>query len=286
MNKQKFLRFCKLFRLKRILLNFIKKRLGSSIGILRNIFSFHPIYIVSYPKTGRTWLRLLIGKVYCEKYNLSDKDAIHLKEISRQYGPIPIMLTHDNSSWNKKLLKFYQMPTNKNKFIGAKVIFLIRDVRDTLVSCYFQASKRDNNFKGSLSDFIKSESFGIIKILTFYNIWYENRKKPKDFLLLRYEDIHKNPHNTLIKTLNFIGLKNVKKEIIDKAVNFANFNNMQKMERENFFNTDILKPTDITDKETYKVRRGIIGDHISYLNDKDFEYIERVITEMGNPFEK
>jgi len=35
--------------------------------------------------------------------------------------------------------------------------------------------------------------------LKFYNIWLENQHVPKEFLLIRYEDIHREPQKQLRK---------------------------------------------------------------------------------------
>src|SRR3990172_11645288 len=80
-----------------------------------------------------------------------------------------------------------------------KVIFLVQNVKDILVSFYFQVTKREGNYTGNISDFIRSDLYGIKKILTFYNIWHENRTVPKEFLRFRYEDMHKNPGEVLVK---------------------------------------------------------------------------------------
>jgi len=31
------------------------------------------VYIISYPKSGRAWLRMLLGKALCEQFSLGEK---------------------------------------------------------------------------------------------------------------------------------------------------------------------------------------------------------------------
>ena len=245
-------------------------------------------YIISFPKSGRTWLRILIGKTLCERFNLPEEIMLDTHKVTAAAGILRTQMTHDDSSiiGGYKYYRYNELSTDKRKYSKKKVIFLVRNVKDILVSFYFQVTKRENNYTGSISDFIRSDRYGIKKILTFYNIWHENRTVPKEFLLLRYEDMHKNPGEVLVKTIKFLGCDEVDNHIIKKAVEFASFTHMKKMEKDGFFKRDSMRAANINDDESYKVRRGIVGGYENYLSEGDIKYIDQIIKEMGQPFEQ
>jgi len=242
-------------------------------------------YIISFPKSGRTWLRILIGKSLTQKFNLPDEIMLDTYKVTSAAGILCTQMTHDNTS-EREEYKYYDLPKVKSKYRDKKVIFLVRNLKDVLVSHYFHVTRREGDYTDTISDFIRSDRYGIKKILTFYNIWHENKNVPKEFMLLRYEDMHKNPGEVLARIMEFLGCSGIDDKIMRQAVEFASFNNMKKMEREGFFKHDTMVPADINDDESYKVRRGIVRGYESYLSEEDSRYIYKVIKELGCPFEQ
>lgn len=240
-------------------------------------------YFISYHKSGRTWLRVLIGKALSEHYGFPDHQALMFGPITQRYGISVIGATHDGSAALDGR-KYWELDRDKSRFGEKKVIFLTRDVRDLIVSSYHALRKRDKVFEGSLGDFIRSDEFGVRRILQFYKIWADNRHVPKEFLLIRYEELHSDAQGQLRKVLDFIGAEHISEACIEAAVEFARFDNMKRMEQTDFFQTDLLRPKDPSDKNSFKVRRGLVGGYKDELSQDDIDYIDAVIAEMGNPF--
>ncbi|MCP5095937.1 MAG: sulfotransferase domain-containing protein [Chloroflexi bacterium] len=240
-------------------------------------------YIISYPKCGRTWLRLMMGKVICDHYNLSNQLMLHTYELTTKSRLLKTHFSHDYSSIRSGF-PYQYLPIEKSGYAQKKVLFLIREIKDVLVSSYFQATRRTGKFNGSLSKFIRSPQFGVKKVVSFYNSWYEQQDVPQAFLLLPYEDMIKNPDRSLIQVLSFIGLQDAPDPLIKTAVQFASFDNMQKMEKIGLFHDDKLRPAQENDQESYKVRKGKIGGHKAYLSQDDIAYIDTTIVKMGCPF--
>jgi hypothetical protein len=241
------------------------------------------VYIISYPKSGRTWLRVLIGKAICLTYRLPDEMMLDTHKLTTTAGLLRTHFVHDYSEILSGL-HYRRLPAHKGEYASKKVIFIVRDIKDTLVSSYFQATKRTYKFKGTISEFVRSETYGVKKIVAFYNVWYNNQTVPKDFLLLRYEDMHHNPAEALVKALRFMGLEPIEDRIVQEAVAFASFNNMKKMEAGGYFNDPKMRPGDAKDEESYKVRKGVVGGYTTYLSEEDIQYIDQAIEEMGCPF--
>ena len=68
-----------------------------------------------------------------------------------------------------------------------------------------------------------------------------------------------------------------------KAIEFTEFENMKKMEAEDRFKTNILRPGDPSDPDSFKVRRGKIGGYVHYFREGELPLLERSIADL-DPF--
>lgn len=239
-------------------------------------------FLISFPKCGRTWLRLMIGRVFQTHFSLNDANLLDLGQLAQFHPNIPkISVIHDDyPQWKKP----DDLTASKAEYKDKQAIFLVRDPRDVLVSSYFQKTKRRQAYQGSLSDYLHEEVGSFKAILRFYNIWAENRSVPQRFLLVRYEDIHADPCKELRRVIDFLGLPKVEDGIIAEAAQYASFENMRKMEEENAFNIGRLSPADRTDPESYKTRKGKVGGFTDYLNAAEIEYLNRTMAETLSDF--
>jgi hypothetical protein len=234
-------------------------------------------YIASYPKCGRTWLRLLIGRYLCLHANIDTRLALETQFISPKAGVLTTQFTHDGTE--AKDGKWKPIVTDKTSYAGKKVILLMRDPRDVAVSCYFQATKREKAYEGSVSDYIRDGEQGIRHYLDFLESWEGNTHVPDAFLLLRYRDIMADPARCLRDVLAFIGCKEVNEAYVQDAVEFSQFSNMRKMEETDYFASKKLKPGDANEPESYKVRRGKVGGYLDYLSQEDCNYLDDIINQ-------
>ena len=229
-------------------------------------FSAHKdVIVISYPKSGRTWLRIIL-----EKLN------------------ILIQYDHDETQLGKKIPPD-QLSGDKTLFRNNRIILLVRDPRDTVVSAYYQAIKRQKIYDKSISEFIRDEKFGIKKILKFHEIWNENQHIPKDFMLLRYEDMQKDIKGEIKRLVAFLNGSKINEQKIEKATEFGKFDNMHKMEQKGIFKKKykgILAPKDKNDKESYKTRKGKVGGFYEDFTKADLEYCNSLMKSMKNPFYK
>ena len=271
--------------------------------LLRQNSKPEEVYLISFPKTGRTWLSLMIGKAVELHFRLDNVNVLDLEDLAKTKNGIPkIVLIHDDAPhWKKP----HELETIKDFYKNNKVIFLVRDPRDVIVSLYFEKKKRlisyiekeKEAYRGSFEDerirpyeydlksYLYEEEGSFATLLEYYNIWEKNRYIPNDFLLVRYEDIHENPYKEVRKTLDFLDLGGVSDEAIIDAVAFASFKNMKKMEQENKFDSHRLSPANVTDQESFKTRRGKIGGFNDYLTPDEIEYLnEKMNTTLSGLF--
>jgi hypothetical protein len=241
------------------------------------------LIIISYPKCGRTWLRVLLGKVLCIHYGFDEEYLVNTYLLTELAGLRRLEYGHDATDLALKK-KWWENEADKSGYRDIDVIFLIRDPKDVLVSSFFHATKRNQAFDGTLGEFIRSDEFGIRKILVFWQTWLASQTVPRSFELLRYEELHRDPFGTVRFILERIGANEISDSEVRAAVNFADFQNLKKLEREGWFEVPFLRPGDLDDEESYKVRRGVVGGYKDYLTKDDICYIDAVIDEVGLPF--
>ena len=254
------------------------------------------VYLISYPKCGRTWLRLMIGKTIANHYQLPEEEDILLLRWKERVHPQVehITVVHED----KPMLKTPQeLETSKSRYSGKKVIFLVRDPRDVIVSSYFELKHRSKLFGKDLQQrqkdivnddmqtFIFQERSGIDTIIRYYNIWANNRHIPKSFLLVRYEDLRSDPGKEIGRIMDFLELKTVDARAIQDAIEFASFDNMRKMEMDEKYKSEMLKPADRQDENTFKTRKGKVKGYLDYLSTQDIARLDQKIqTELSDFF--
>ncbi len=242
-------------------------------------------YLVSFPKSGRTWLRLLIGKVLSDHLGWPTERLFDTAELTRAAGLPALEPTHDHSSIIDGL-EFDRMPAAGDDYANSLVIFLARDIRDLMVSCYFQATRRLGLFSGSITEFVRSDRYGARKAITFYNLWHRRQEVSGNILLLRYEDMHADPSAQLGRVLAFLGMPEITSQSLDEAIEYGRFEHMKKLEQQGVFSNSPLLPGNKEDPESYKTRRGVVGGYEDYLSASDIDTIEAIVEEIGCPFQR
>ena len=240
--------------------------------------------IVSYPKCGRTWLRAMLSKYYVERYGLASGTLLDFANLHYLNREIPrIFLTHDviNNVLNR-IIPPEAITSDKSAFYKRNIVYLARDPRDVVVSMYFQRTRRDMNYTGSLQEFIHHDVGGLDTIIRFYNAWADSFPHIERRLLLKYEEMRADPFETLVKLFEFMGHA-PDLEIIRHSIDACRFERMKAMERDNQFSRSWLKAADVNDEESFKVRRGKIGGYTDYLDADEIGVMDNIIKTRLSP---
>ena len=146
--------------------------------------------IVSFPKSGRTWLRY----------------AAALEDIE-------LTFTHADHASNLEEMGF-NFKGIDSTLKGKPVIFLHRNPLDTAVSYFFQVLHKDcvpgrktwrkMKMYGRLpptriNDFVLHPQFGIELITTFNRAWLDYLQGAKGSVVFTYEQFHENPEKYFTK---------------------------------------------------------------------------------------
>lgn len=251
-------------------------------------FQKHDSFLISYPKCGRTWLRGMIGHCLAAHAGISDCSPLDLSALTvrMQDGPT-IDVSHDDCPHWKPV---DQICVDKSHYRGKRVLFLVRDPRDIVVSYYFEYTRRgskdfanDSGFNGTISDFIRHPIGGISNIVCFLNVWARNRTVPAAFALLTYEELHADTGAALAKCLGFLGIDLPDRRVLSESVAAFSFSNMQRLEGD-ASGTRRLRPGDPADPESFKVRRGKVSGYRDYLSENDTIYVNDVIAKELSDF--
>jgi hypothetical protein len=256
-----------------------RKRVAALVGA--RLFAWYrrrraDAMLVSFPKCGRTWLRLLVGRALQRQFELPpDADLLELHRLADLDRRVPsVFVTHDDDAhWKPP----EEVERDKRRHRGQRVILLVRDPRDVIVSLYFQKRDRRRAFAGSLDEFLADRVGGFESLLAFYDAWAGSLDVPHAVLVVRYEDLHDRPERELRRVLDFIGVTAVPDEVVAEAVAFASFDNMRRMEESDALDSSRLRPGRPGDVASYKTRRGVVGGYRDELTPEQIERLDRLM---------
>lgn len=231
------------------------------------------VFLLSFPKCGRTWLRVMLSRYLLQLDGKEQGDLVDIYTISKQAGLPVVTIDHEDCYFSIRDAHYKNLETNKTRYRDRKVAFLVRDPRDTMVSYHIYCTKRTGAFTGTMGEFLRHPRFGIDMYLRYLQIWEANRHVPKEFILLRYEDMKQRIADEFTRLLAFCGFP-IRPDLVRATVEFGSFSNMQKMEAKKEFTNNILRPGDANDTETFKVRKGKVGDYASYMTPEDIAFVE------------
>jgi hypothetical protein len=235
--------------------------------------------VVSFPKCGRTWLRMMLGTALSQHYGVTVRNLRRLTDADVDHPGLPrVLATHDDSPQAKPP---HRVMRSKRAYAGTKVVLLVRDPRDVVVSLYFHVTRRRRlPYDGDLIDFVRDRVGGLASLLAFYDAWAPHLTDD-NVLLVRYEDMHVDPHRELRRMLGFLGVIDVDDAVVQRAVDDASFDRLQRLERYGSASTRALRTPSADDPESYKVRRGKIGGYRDYLGAPDIAAIDAAIGRSG-----
>ena len=268
------------------------------------------IFLASYPKSGNTWLRSIIGNFYKfgKDFSLNDLKSIPLLSIKKHFDQFENKIYIENNElhfdWvseniiecqnllNTKsnhlnIFKTHSVRHKKftNETVNAGFIYIVRDPRDIVVSF--------KNFTGKDFDEIINEllfekklmigSNGIQELLSTWELnvqsWLNYSTVPR--LIIKYEDLQLKPKSIVLKIRDFLNkihkLKlNLNNHDIDQIIENTSFNNLKKLEDRSGF--------DEATKHSKFFRSGTSNQWKDILSKSQIKLIEKNLQSMMKYF--
>jgi hypothetical protein len=245
--------------------------------------------IVSFGKSGRTWMRVMISRLYQQQFALPEGSLIEFGNFHKAHRDIPkILFTHDN------YLRDYTGDGGaKTAYARKPVTLLVRHPADITMSQYFQWLHRMRPHKIELnqyperSDGVTPYHFmlgdsGLPKVNRWLNEWAAAIDLLPKTLIVRYEDLRKDTVTEFSRVADFLGAKATPAQIED-AVEWARFDNMRQREAEAASDSGRLQAADVDNPDSYKTRRAKVGGYADYFDDAQVEVIEQTIAAGLDP---
>jgi hypothetical protein len=194
-----------------------------------NRFTVFPddTFLVSYPKSGNTWVRFLLANL------IYPNEIVGFANINRLL-PAPGVVS-------KRFLKKLQRPRILKSHEPfdvrfRKVIYLVRDPRDVVISEYhFNLKKRYIDPEIPLEEFARRFIAGET---SSYGSWWEHaaswigpRHGNPAFLLVRYEDLLTDPFAETTKIARFLGI-DAAPDRLQSAIDRSSADRMRTLEKQ------------------------------------------------------
>lgn len=229
---------------------------------------------LSYPNSGRTWVRYFLSKYFEKKYSV---------EISIEFVPKWNPKEVPSIDFTHNFFDYFQHYNNDPYILDAKIldkkpiITMTRDPRDAAISFYNDKSHREKIYDGSLNDFLFSDVYGIDRQSKFVLAlldFYKNHTDKK--MLLTYENLSVNTKNEFYKLINFIDSP-VDEIAFKYALEESKFKNMQDKEKSLVGTVKSMQrlaaPTWDGEEQSLKMRKGKAKNYKSEISEESLNKI-------------
>ena len=187
--------------LRRLRRNVTKTSLRNPVIWLRH-FGTAPadVFLSSYPRSGNTWLRFLLCEI------LTGQQA-HFRLVNQV---LPEVGHHRSApqllQGGGRLVKSHECYRCEYK----KAIYLVRDIRDVILSAYAFETERGfvgREFSDYLIPFLRGRTNGFGSWQRHVRSWLDGDiAKTGDLLVIRFEDMRSDPERVLVSVVEFLGV--------------------------------------------------------------------------------
>ncbi len=230
---------------------------------------FKNIFLASYPKSGNTWIRAIIGNLYNfdNEFSLKTLKSIPLLSIKKNFKKFENKIYSDNNilhfDWvSQNIIECQKILNNKsnhlnifkthsvrhkkftNETVNAGFIYIVRDPRDIVVSFKnFSGKSLDETINHVVfNKNLSTKTHGAQELISTWDLhvqsWLNYNTVPR--LIIKYEDLKLNPKEIVLNIkefLNKIHKLNIdlSDQQIDQIIQNTNFNNLRTLENQNGF---------------------------------------------------
>ncbi|MBA3913628.1 MAG: sulfotransferase domain-containing protein [Acidobacteriales bacterium] len=239
-------------------------------GIDRN-----DVMVASYPRSGNTWLRFLLTRILTGKSAGFDSVNNVIAEIGIHHEALKLL------PGDGRLIKTHELyrPTYK------RAIYLVRDVRDVLLSQYSRENELGlvwwSDFDGYIDAFLQGTINGFGSWQEHIPQWLDSPlAKRGDMLMVMFADMRRDTQVTLERVVDFLGYK-VEPAVIAEAIADNTVERMRERE------SKAVKLHKSNNEEGRFVRQGAIMGWRNKFTDEQLERIEqyagKTMERMGFP---
>ncbi|MBF2000864.1 MAG: sulfotransferase domain-containing protein [Synechococcales cyanobacterium M58_A2018_015] len=199
------------------------------------------IFLVSYPRSGNTWMRILLAKLLYPQQDI--RSLVELQKFLPDIHFKHFTTRHFSASLPRIIKSHFPYRTNYRK-----VIYLVRNPHDSLPS-YHKYATNFMGYQGDLKAFIEDCLYGRIWPCSWkehVESWTIGRPETEMPLIIRYEDLVADTYTEVAKLCAYIGLS-LSDTAITQAIQFANKEKVKAITTdEDFFGVELMKNQFVT----------------------------------------
>lgn len=272
----------------------LDKPAGQNLGMHERPSGKPLIHCVSFPKSGRTWLEVMIARIVSRLTGEEQADVMrrHRHGGIRGSASADVMprLMFGHGHMNAVICREERLP--RDPYRSARVHLLVRDPRDVVVSHFYHMKYRDQRFDGTLDEFLRYPyqeadpngpvaRFGLMPILGYMNAWVRDREILSELFISSYEDLRADPPARLCDICAFCGIT-VDEDLIQDAVSYGSFEHMLALDKSGDLDPDF--PGVPVRPEARKVRKGQVGGYRQEMTAEQIEFADDLIDRHLDPF--
>lgn len=223
------------------------------------------ILLVSYPKTGNTWLRFFFMNLYNRKERVFEE--IGFKELDTYFLEIGHGRMRESFVY-KNQPRVIKTHKKAKPFLGKfsnRVVYMIRDPRDTMVS-FFNYTRNKDSISQDLSfhDFIRHQKFGLEPYFRHYKTW-----SPKIGHLVTYEALKGDKDKEFKSLVKGLFGDLYSEAEIEEAIYHSDFDQVKKSEKERGHSKEVYARKGVS-----FTRSGKTQQWKEYFSEADLSYYE------------
>jgi hypothetical protein len=219
------------------------------------------IYIIGYPKSGNTWLSYLVSYSLNMVYDDMNAPGVHPRRESIRKQ---VKGGHSHKSYTPsfgQVFKTHRLLDNLKA--EDRVIYIVRDPRDVIISYYYYLNNSSN---GSIE--MSSVIDKVLKEWAEHLSFYKNVPNTS---FIKYEDLLQNSLNALNNLFETMEIA-VDENVLKSAIEIFSFENMSG------------RKAGIEDKESF-FRKGVIGDWKNYIDENEITRIKSKVGDLMKIFD-
>jgi hypothetical protein len=257
------------------------------------------LLIIGHPKSGNTWLKVMLARLYQVRHHIDASQLIGSDELALRNPDIPrLAATNAWYSYEGSVGAVLAAGAPDDPLRHKPVMFLARNPCDIAVSWYFQFTKRQSAHKQELInafiehpidrrtvtlwDFVRHSDIGLPFLIEYLNTWERNLRELEHSLLVRYEDLRADPATVLAQITRLMGEEFSVAEITE-AVEFGSFDNLRQLEGSGFFRRGGMQLRNAGDPDSRKVRRGKVSGYPDYFTPEQVAELEHLMMSHLSP---
>lgn len=194
------------------LTGWLKRKLKANVllGLSEN-----DVLIASFPKTGSTFTRFVLANVVNQQDgNFDLVDFYSLGKILPECHKDDLQTFHRGGRDLPRFVKTHDLRSSNVLYSLPKVIYVMRDPRDTMISYFNYSSRRKKNrFCGDFLTFVHDETFGMPAYNRHVSEWFD-----KAGWIFKYDDLMLRPQAVFEQFFRDISISGISSEQLGLAI--------------------------------------------------------------------